>query len=179
MTDRNQTLPLPWQTTLAPGDLVAYRFPHERDGDETPKVRPTLVLDVLHVGEERYALLAYGTTSRRSRARALLVPVTAEDELATASLKAPTQFDGARRILVTLSNPGFRSCRKYQSPVLGRLSGTSAEQACLVRRRVRQQAGAHRSSHYRTRSVGTPGWRASDTAQADTTATQEREAPNV
>ncbi len=152
MTDCIQTPPSIWQTALIPGDIVAFRFPHERPSSEDPKVRPTLVLDILCLGNESYAVLAYGTSSPRRRARDLLVPVTSMGELDTASLKAPTQFDAARRVVVPLSDSGFSCCRKVGSPVLGRLSGESAERAGVVRRRVRHAAVAQRASLYGTRS---------------------------
>ena len=58
-------IPAPWHATVAPGDIVAFRFPHETDGSESPKVRPTLVIDVVERFGERYAVLAYGTTNPR------------------------------------------------------------------------------------------------------------------
>ncbi|MFZ3584384.1 hypothetical protein ACOI1H_19805 [Loktanella sp. DJP18] len=146
--DDQQSPSLPWQQDVKANDIVAFRFPHERESTEQPKVRPTLVLDVLTIGDERYALLAFGTSSRRRRARALLVHVDCAKELDTASLKAPTLFDGARRILVALSHSGFSYGQTYNTPILGQLSGRSARYGDAVRRSVLQMSSARRSSLY-------------------------------
>lgn len=152
MSDSIQAMPMAWQPDLKPNDIVAFRFPHERESTEDPKVRPTLVLDVLQIGAERHALLAYGTSSARRRGRDLLVPVVSDVELDTASLKAPTQFDGARRILVSLSHSGFSCSRKLNTPVLGQLSGRSADVADTVRRCVQKPSRSQRPSLYNRRS---------------------------
>jgi hypothetical protein len=150
--DDFQSPSLTWQQDIKANDIVAFRFPHERESAEQPKVRPTLVLDVLTIGGVRYALLAFGTSSRRRRARALLVQVDCARELDTASLKAPTLFDGARRILVALSHSGFSLGRKYHTPVLGHLSGRSARDGDAVRRSVLQVSSARRSALFGRRS---------------------------
>ncbi|WP_299666757.1 hypothetical protein [uncultured Ruegeria sp.] len=52
-----------WKSRLKVGDVVAFRFPHETMGEDDPKVRPSLVIDVEEMAGERFAVLAYGTTN--------------------------------------------------------------------------------------------------------------------
>ncbi|MCX8227987.1 MAG: hypothetical protein OTI35_18110 [Sulfitobacter sp.] len=178
MTDRIQNQPTAWQSDLKPNHIVAFRFPHERKSSVGPKVRPTLVLDVLTIGEERYAVLAYGTSSPRRRSHDLLVPVTCSAELEAASLNAPTKFDGARRILVPLSDAGFSSNRKLNTPVLGQLTGTSADRGATVRRCIRQAARPRRASLYHRRQRD-HGHQADTDVHQFRTMTQAQEAYHV
>ncbi|WP_109311361.1 hypothetical protein [Ruegeria sp. AU67] len=127
MTDApptNTALPATWQDALHTGDVVAFRFPHETDGPNLPKVRPALVLDVEETDVGRFASLAYGTSNPRSRKAAYCVDVRSEKDRATAALHLPTRFDASRRILVSLDHPGS-SCTQRKgrrcsdaSPVL-------------------------------------------------------------
>ena len=125
-----------WRSRLCAGDIVAYRFPHERDGDEPPKVRPTLVLAIHVENGQRIATLAYGTSSGRPRAPRLLVPVTDPDELACASLRKPTVFDAARRLSVALDDPAFEPHPVLNTAVIGQLTGAAAARLALVQRHV-------------------------------------------
>ncbi|MCP1168596.1 hypothetical protein [Limimaricola litoreus] len=125
-----------WRSRLCAGDIVAYRFPHERDGDEPPKVRPTLVLAIHVENGQRIATLAYGTSSGRPRAPRRLVPVTDPDELACASLRKPTVFDAARRLRVPLDDPAFEPHPVLNTAVIGQLTGAAAARLALVQRQV-------------------------------------------
>lgn len=178
MTDCIQPAPTAWQSDLKPNHIVAFRFPHERKSSVGPKVRPTLVLDVLTIGEERYAVLAYGTSSSRRRSHDLLVPVTCSAELEAASLYAPTKFDGARRILVPLSDAGFSCSRKLNTPVLGHLTGASANRGDTVRRCIREVSRPRPSSLHRRRPQGCDPKTETETHQFHTM-TQAQEAYHV
>ncbi|UOA25300.1 hypothetical protein DSM110277_03754 (plasmid) [Sulfitobacter pontiacus] len=173
MTDCNQTAPTAWQSDLKPNHIVAFRFPHEHKSSVSPKVRPTLVLDVLTIGEERHAVLAYGTSSFRRRSHDLLVPVNCSVELEAASLFAPTKFDGARRILVPLSDAGFSCSCKLSTPILGHLTGRSADRVDIVRRCIRQGTRPRRSTLYRN------GRKSETETHQFHTLTQAREAYHV
>ena len=178
MTDCNQTAPTAWQSDLKPNHIVAFRFPHEHKSSVSPKVRPTLVLDVLTIGEERHAVLAYGTSSFRRRSYDLLVPVNCSAELEAASLFAPTKFDGARRILVPLSDAGFSCSCKLSTPILGYLTGRSADRVDIVRRCIRQGARPRRSTFYR-RWPDRNGRKSETETHQFHTLTQAREAYHV
>lgn len=145
-----------WKSTLCAGDIVAFRFPHERPGEEPPKVRPTLVLGLRVEDGRRLATLAYGTSSGRRRAPHLLVPVTAAEELACASLRRPTVFDAARRLRVPLDDPGFEAHPVLNTTVIGRLTGAAAARLTLVQRQV-MRGSDRRMPWGRTRLSGTPG----------------------
>jgi hypothetical protein len=179
MTDCIQTAPTAWQSDLKPNHIVAFRFPHERKSSVGPKVRPTLVLDVLTIGEERYAVLAYGTSSSRRRSHDLLVPVTCSAELEAASLYTPTKFDGARRILVPLSDAGFSCSCKLSTPILGHLTGTSADRVETVRRCIRQAIGPRRRSTLDRRRPDRNGQKFETGTHQFHTMTQAQEAYHV
>lgn len=135
-----------WQGTLKRGDVVAYCFPHLYPGENDPKVRPSLVLDVEERGGERYALLAYGT-SRGERLRpGYLIPVEDEAELARASLNECTVFDGRRRVLVSLKNASFDVSGALGTPVLGELTGRSLERMNQVRARIHAERDMRRAA---------------------------------
>ena len=143
-----------WRSTLCAGDIVAFRFPHERDGDESPKVRPTLVLSLWIENGQRLATLAYGTSSGRRRAPRLLVPVTAPEELTCASLRRPTVFDAGRRLRVLLDDPAFETHPVLNTAVIGHLTGAAAARLALVQRQVTR--GSYRRLPWgRMRSSGT------------------------
>lgn len=146
---------LDWRSTLCAGDIVAYRFPHERDGDEPPKVRPTLVLSIHVENGQRAATLAYGTSSGRPRAPHLLVPVADPDEMACASLRKPTVFDAARRLRVPLDDPAFETHPVLNTAVIGQLTGAAAARLALVQRQV-TRGSDRRMPWGRARPSGTP-----------------------
>src|SRR6056297_3466544 len=105
------TMTAAWQDHLSYGDIVSFRFPLAEEGHTgRPKARPCLVLDIETHGGERYALLAYGTTSRRRSNIGYEVHVRRKVEYLSAGLNEPTRFVGARRLLVPLDHNGFVIC---------------------------------------------------------------------
>ena len=135
----NNAAPLSWHSTLNAGDIVAYRFPHERKGAQQPKVRPALVVNVTEKAGERVATLAYGTSNSRLRRDALTLDVQLGAELDEASLHRPTRFHCTRRIDVSLEDTAFNVNPSKQTPVLGRLSGQSKRRLAVVRGNIRSE----------------------------------------
>ena len=133
-----------WTRSLQPGDIVAFEFPHEKPGDEAPKLRPTLVLGINRSGDQHVADLAYGTSQpcRRRLRQEYAIPVVAPDELNAASLHQPTRFDPMRRVSVPLSDSRFGVHAVSGTPVLGRLTG--AAKACMNQMWDRLRAGQAR-----------------------------------
>lgn len=117
--------PSSWKDSLQSGNIVAYRFPHQRKGAQQPKVRPALVIDVVEKEGERFAVLAYGTSNPRLRKDAYTVDVEVPDELNQASLHKPTRFHISRRVEVSLEDRAFDLKSSAMTPVLGRLTGRS------------------------------------------------------
>ncbi|WP_050602638.1 hypothetical protein [Ruegeria sp. 6PALISEP08] len=147
MTDTpptNTARPATWQDALHTGDVVAFRFPHETDGPNLPKVRPALVLDVEETDVGRFASLAYGTSNPRSCKAAYCVDVRSEKDRALAALHLPTRFDASRRILVSLDHPGFELHSEKGTPVLGRLSGPANARMHKVRARIHAERDIRR-----------------------------------
>jgi hypothetical protein len=138
-----------WQDLITPGDIVSFRFPLAEEGyTGRPKARPCLVLDIELHGELRYALLAYGTTSRRRSNIGYEVHARRRVDYLPAGLNEPTRFVGARRLLVPLTHSGFAICRATGSAVLGRLSGAPFRAMNAVRARIQAEhdiAADHRS----------------------------------
>ncbi|KAF0674476.1 hypothetical protein [Profundibacterium mesophilum] len=123
-----------WQDHISPGDIVSFRFPVAEEGHTgRPKARPCLVLDIEAHGGQRYALLAYGTTSRRQSNIGYEVHVRRRADYLSAGLNEPTRFVGARRLLVPLKHSGFSVCRATGSAVLGRLAGSALTAMNAVR----------------------------------------------
>lgn len=133
-----------WKTELKVGDVVAYRFPHERDGADTPKVRPALVLEVDEANSGRRAVLAYGTTNPASRKKPYCVDVRSSDERAAASLRMPTRFNAWRRVSVSVDNSQFDTNR-LGTPVLGQLEGAAFERMQRVRARIHAEHDIQRA----------------------------------
>ncbi|KAF0674372.1 hypothetical protein [Profundibacterium mesophilum] len=126
-----------WQDHLSYGDIVSFRFPLAEEGHTgRPKARPCLILDLEEHGGKRYALLAYGTTSRRRSNVGYEVHVRRRTDYLSAGLNEPTRFVGARRLLVPLSHSGFVICRATGAPVLGRLDGNPFDAMNAVRGRI-------------------------------------------
>ncbi|SFQ44405.1 hypothetical protein SAMN05421853_1064 [Roseivivax halotolerans] len=140
-----------WKDSLAPGDVVSFCFPHEREGSNAPKVRPSLVLDVEVRDGQRYAHLAYGTTSPTTRRAGYAIDVTDADEIAFASLHKPTRFDAARRVIVSLANHNFDVSPTRGTPVLGRLTGRATERMHRIRARIHAEHHMRRAGLFRTR----------------------------
>ncbi len=146
-----------WQDYLTPGDIVSFHFPLAEEGKAgRPKARPCLVLDIEEQGGLRYALLAYGTTSRRRSNVGYEVHARRRTDYLPAGLNEPTRFVGARRLLVPLTNSGFRISRATGSAVLGRLDGAPLKAMNAVRGRIHAEhdiAADHRSQQRRRRSA--------------------------
>lgn len=146
----NLTMTAAWRDHISPGDIVSYRFPlAEKEHSGHPKARPCLVLDIEEHGGQRYALLAYGTSSRRSSNIGYEVHVRRRADYFSAGLHEPTRFVGARRLLVPLTHSGFAICKGYGSPVLGRLDGSPFEAMNAVRGRIHAERDI--ATEYRTR----------------------------
>ncbi len=127
-----------WQDHVTLGDIVAYRFPLAEEDASTrqPKARPCLILDIEVINGQRYALIAYGTTSHRRSNVGYEVHVRRGADYLSAGLDEPTRFVGARRVLVPLTHKGFAICRETGSAVLGRLDGEPFERMNAVRGRI-------------------------------------------
>jgi hypothetical protein len=123
-----------WQNALKPGHIVTFRFP-VRDCDMPPKVRPCLVLDVIERGGLRFAVLAYGTTSRTNANRGFEIYVPGGLGAKLAGLRKPTRFVGARRATVSLDHPDF-VCNREGTPILGHLVGTAFDRMNDVRAKI-------------------------------------------
>ncbi|SFR17555.1 hypothetical protein [Poseidonocella sedimentorum] len=149
-----------WQDHISPGDIVSFRFPLAEEGHTgRPKARPCLILDIEEHGGKHYALLAYGTTSRRRSNVGYEVHVRRRTDFLSAGLNEPTRFVGARRLLVPLNHSGFSVCRATGSAVLGRLSGAPFRAMNALRGRIhaeRDIAASYRSRQ-RRRSGGMRG----------------------
>lgn len=140
-----------WQDHISYGDTVSFRFPVTEPGDTSPlKARPCLILDIEEKKEVRYALLAYGTTSRRKANVGYEIHVRTSAACAAAGLDAPTRFVGARRILVPLSHSGFVIHPGLGAPVLGRLEGDEFERMNEVRARIFAMADIRAEQKVRT-----------------------------
>lgn len=144
-----------WQNQISPGDIVSFRFPLAEEGHTgRPKARPCLILDVEEHGGKRYALLAYGTTSRRRSNIGYEVHVRRRADYLSAGLNEPTRFVGARRLLVPLNHSGFSVCRATGSAVLGRLDGPAFTAMHSVRGRIHAERdiAADRRAGHRSRA---------------------------
>lgn len=96
----------------------------------------------------RYALLAYGTTSRRRSNIGYEVHTRRRADYLSAGLNEPTRFVGARRLLTPLTHSGFAICGATGSAVLGRLTGAPFRAMNAVRARIHAEhdiAADHRS----------------------------------
>ena len=130
-----------WRDHLSYGDIVSFCFPLAEEGSTgRPKARPCLILDIEMRGDQRYALLAYGTTSRRRSNVGYEVHVRRRTDYLSAGLDEPTRFVGARRLLVPLTHSGFAICRATESAVIGRIEGAPFDAMNAVRGRIHAEA---------------------------------------
>ena len=130
-----------WHDAVGCGDILSFRFPlAEERHRRRPKARPCLVLDIEELGGQRYALLAYGTTSKRRSNIGYEVHVRKPADYLAAGLDRPTRFVGARRILVPLALSAFVVASATGSAVLGRLNGRPFEAMTAVRARIHAEA---------------------------------------
>lgn len=140
MLDSMPTIPAMtdvWRDHVSHGDVVSFHFPLAEEGaTERPKARPCLILDIEEKGGERFALIAYGTTSRGRSNIGYEVHVRRRAEVMAAGLHEPTRFVGARRLLVPLTHTGFVMRGATGTAVLGRLDGHPFEAMNAVRARI-------------------------------------------
>lgn len=138
-----------WLTNLLRGDIVLFRFPVCDDVDkiDTPKRRPCLVLDTFQRGQDRFVELAYGTSSRGRANRGYELIVRQPQSQTVAGLTKPTRFVCARRITVSVNNPGFGYPTEEISPVIGSLDEALMERMRALRARI--QAEADIAARYR------------------------------
>ncbi len=129
-----------WRDHLSPGDVVLFAFPVTDPDRATPKARPCLALEVLAWAGERYARLAYGTSSdgRSNRGHDILVAGRLGDP--GAGLDEATRFVGRRTLLVHLGGQGFARSSFTGSPVIGRLTGPALARMHRVRARLQAEA---------------------------------------
>ncbi len=126
-----------WRDHASHGDIVSFRFPLAEEGSAgRPKARPCLILDIEEKGGQRFALIVYGTTSRRRSNAGYEVHVHRRADYIAAGLNEPTRFVGARRVLVPLTHSGFVICGATGSAVLGRLDGNPFDAMNAVRGRI-------------------------------------------
>jgi hypothetical protein len=136
-TQTNPKMTAAWRDHIAHGDIVSFRFPLAEEGaEDRPKARPCLVLDIQQIGDRRYALLAYGTSSRRPSNVGYEVHARKRAEYLSAGLNEPTKFVGRRRVLVPLTHRGFVICTAISTPVLGSLDGAPLKRLNAVRGRI-------------------------------------------
>lgn len=127
-----------WRAHVAPGDVVTYRFPlAEVDATDRPKARPCLVLEIEEIEGKRFAVLAYGTTSRRRANVGEEIRVHHRAAYRAAGLDEPTRFVGRRRVRVPLDDTGFAICGVTGSAVLGRLDAGLLQRMQNVCARIR------------------------------------------
>ncbi|CUH38624.1 hypothetical protein JSE7799_01441 [Jannaschia seosinensis] len=160
MLDSTPTIPTMthvWRDHVGYGDIVSFRFPlAEEESQRRPKARPCLILDIEVRDGQRYALLAYGTTSRRRSNVGYEVQVRRRADHLSAGLDESTRFVGAQRLLVPLTHSGFVICGATGSAVLGRLDGAPFEAMNAVRGRIhaeRDIAAERRSNRRRKHGV--------------------------
>ncbi len=132
-SDRNS-----WISELSWGDIVSFRFPVD-EGGELSKKRPCLVLDIVKIGGQRHAVLAYGTSVRSNANRGYEVRLGAREAI-EAGLHRATRFIGARRLTVRLDHAGFVALGSAGTPVIGRLSGSAFDRMNAVRGRIHAEA---------------------------------------
>lgn len=142
-----------WRDYLSYGDIVSFRFPLAEEGSTgQPKARPCLILDIEVQGDQRYALIAYGTTSRRRSNVGYEIHVRYRADYLAAGLDEPTRFVGARRLLVPLNHSGFAICRATGSAVIGRLESAAFKAMNAVRGRIHAEADIADDRRSRRRS---------------------------
>ena len=136
-TQTNLKMTAAWRDHIAHGDIVSFRFPLAEEGAvEGANARPCVVLDIERIGDRRYALPAYGTTSRRPLNVGYEIHIRKRDDYAAVGLNEPTKFVGRRRLLVPLAHRDFAICSAIGSPVLGSVEGAPLKRLNAVRGRI-------------------------------------------
>jgi len=129
-----------WADAVAPGTVLAFRFPVEDDrAREHDRWLPCLVLDVVEDAGLRTALLAPSAPPWGQRP-AYAIDIRTARELARAGLSRPTRFIGAMRLRVSLANSRFAAAREGGTPILGALTGQALTQMNGVRGRIHAEA---------------------------------------
>ena len=118
-------LRLDWRAGLRAGDIVSFRFPFADESEGQPKARPCLILEVWWLGQQRFARVAFGTTSTSRLDPRQLLDLKDPAQVLKAGLHKPTRFLLDREITVPLCDPSFRIarrvwCRRGQNSTLRR-----------------------------------------------------------
>ncbi|MEE4210827.1 MAG: hypothetical protein V2I43_16375 [Parvularcula sp.] len=130
-----------WQRTLQRGDIVSFVFPcSEDDPTEPPKARPCLVLELEDRAGQRFAQLAYGTTSMSGRNKGYEVRVMQREDHLSCGLHEPTRFICARTVAVSVDHPAFRRAPDRGTPLIGRLTEPLLDRMNAVRGRLHAEA---------------------------------------
>lgn len=169
MLDTNRQLPAlspaSWQTRLAPGFIVRFRFPlwDLEGGPDMP--RPCLVVGVAEIDGRRFATLVCGSHRHDLRATADAFTLSDPASLWAAGLTQPLRFRFARTITVSLDNMAFVRA-EGGSPVIGRLSGEDFARLLAARARPGARPGTKTPrrgapDRRRSRSPRRRPWRAS------------------
>lgn len=102
---------------LRPGTVVAFPFPLG-EGAGRAKTRPCLVIATSSKNGTPRVTIAYGTSSDSGANRGLDLDLSDPGHWQAAGLRRSSRFVLARRVTVSLFDPGFDS-RKTGSPVIG------------------------------------------------------------
>lgn len=129
-----------WKAGIKIGQIVLFRFPiRENASEEQPKLRPCLVLNTRRMLGKVFVELAYGTSAQTTANKGYEVRILRDADANAVGLSRPTRFIGARRVIVSLDNPGF-DVNLFDSPVVGQLTGELFERLNAVRARLQAEA---------------------------------------
>lgn len=113
-----------WDARLSPGDVVAFRFPHERARGTGPveiDAIPCLVIAVLEGGEDRFLELVGGLPLSAGIGTNFDIVLKSAGARAAAGVRSGWKFVSSRRVIVSTRHAGFVPEPSTGSPVLGRL----------------------------------------------------------
>ena len=129
-----------WKAGIKIGQIILFRFPvREHGSEEQPKLRPCLVLNTRRMLGKVFVELAYGTSAQTTANKGYEVRILRDADANAVGLSRPTRFIGARRVIVSLDNPGF-DVNLFDSPVVGQLTGELFERLNAVRARLQAEA---------------------------------------
>ena len=129
-----------WKAGIKIGQIILFRFPVRENGnEEQPKLRPCLVLNTRRMLGKVFVELAYGTSAQTTANKGYEVRILRDADANAVGLSRPTRFIGARRVMVSLDNPGF-DVNLFDSPVVGQLTGELFERLNAVRARLQAEA---------------------------------------
>lgn len=109
---------------LSPGDVVAFRFPHERSstpGTSEIGAVPCLVLGILETGQDCLVELIGGLPLSAKIGTNFDIVVRSKRARAAAGIRSAMKFVSSRRVILSRRHPGFVRDPVTGSPVLGRL----------------------------------------------------------